>query len=137
MSARILVVDDIQANRRLMKAKLEAKYYTVSLAPDGPSALRSAESNPPHVILLDVMMPGMDGYEVCRRLKANPRTQHIPIVMLTALTDIEDRVRGLKAGADDFLSKPVDDFALLGRLAALARYNAVANELRQREATSQ
>ncbi len=136
MSARILVVDDILANRRLMKAKLEAKYYTVDMAVDGPEAIRKAEEGSPQIILLDVMMPGMDGYEVCRRLKANPRTRHIPIVMLTALTDAEDRVRGLKAGADDFLSKPVDDFSLMARLEALSRYNAVAHELRQREANS-
>lgn len=136
MTARILVVDDIQANRRLMQAKLEAKYYSVSLAVDGPDALEKAISTRPQIILLDVMMPGMDGYEVCKRLKANPATRHIPVVMLTALTDVEDRVRGLQAGADDFLSKPIDDFALMGRLEALSRYNAVAHELRQREATS-
>ena len=136
MSARVLVVDDIKANRRLMQAKLEAKYYTVELAVDGKDALEKAASSQPQIILLDVMMPGMDGYEVCRRLKANPVTRHIPVVMLTALTDIEDRVRGLNAGADDFLSKPINDFALMGRLEALTRYNSVASELRQREANN-
>ena len=137
MSARILVVDDILANRRLMKAKLEAKYYTVTLAANGPEALRMAVEDAPQIILLDVMMPGMDGYEVCERLKQDERTRHIPVVMLTALSDAENRIRGLNAGADDFLSKPVDDFALMARLEALARYNMVAQELRTREATSQ
>lgn len=135
MSARILVVDDILANRRLMKAKLEAKYYSVLLAENGPEALRLAAEESPQIILLDVMMPGMDGYEVCQRLKQDEKTKHIPVVMLTALSDADDRVRGLEAGADDFLSKPVDDFALMARLEALCRYNMVAQELRAREAT--
>ncbi|MEL7109843.1 MAG: PleD family two-component system response regulator [Pseudomonadota bacterium] len=134
MTASILVVDDMEPNRRLMQAKLEAKYYTVFLAADGPHALESAARHQPDIILLDVMMPGMDGYEVCRRLKSNLATRHIPIVMLTALTDRDDRLRGLEAGADDFLSKPIDDFGLFARLEALMRYNMVANELRTRDA---
>ena len=135
MSARILVVDDILANRRLMQAKLEAKYYSVLLAENGMQALEMAASQRPDIILLDVMMPGMDGYEVCRRLKAAAETSHIPVVMLTALSESADRVRGLDAGADDFLTKPVDDFSLMARLNALSRYNAVTSELRQREAS--
>lgn len=135
MSARILVVDDILANRRLMQAKLEAKYYSVLLAENGKSALEMAEAEQPEIILLDVMMPGMDGYEVCKRLKSNTATSHIPVVMLTALNETSDRVRGLAAGADDFLTKPVDDFALMSRIGALNRYNAVALELRKREAS--
>ncbi|MCH2456928.1 MAG: PleD family two-component system response regulator [Henriciella sp.] len=135
MSARILVVDDILANRRLMQAKLEAKYYSVLLAENGPQAIEVAHSSSPEIILLDVMMPGMDGYEACRQLKASPETAHIPVVMLTALSETADRVRGLDAGADDFLTKPVDDFALMSRLSALIRYNAVTTELRQREAS--
>ena len=135
MSARILVVDDILANRRLMQAKLEAKYYSVLLAENGPQALEVAHSSAPEIILLDVMMPGMDGYEVCRQLKASAETAHIPVVMLTALSETADRVRGLDAGADDFLTKPVDDFALMSRLNALLRYNAVTTELRHREAS--
>ncbi len=134
MTARILVVDDIEANRRLMQAKLEAKYYTVMLAENGLEALQIAEREQPHIILLDVMMPGMDGYEVCRRLKANVRTRHIPVVMLTALTDQDDRLQGLEVGADDFLSKPIEDFALMARIEAISHYNAVANELRTRGA---
>lgn len=135
MTARVLVVDDIEANRRLLQAKLEAQYYTVSLAENGADALKAVEESEPDIILLDVMMPGMDGYEVCRRLKANPATAHIPVVMVTALNDVEDRVRGLDVGAEDFLTKPVDDFALMARMGALTRYNAVASELRQRQAS--
>ena len=134
MSARLLVVDDILANRRLMQAKLEAKYYTVLMAENGQQALDITRAEKPDIILLDVMMPGMDGYEVCRRLKSDPETAHIPIVMLTALSETVHRVRGLEAGADDFLTKPVDDFALMARIGALSRYNAVAQELRTREA---
>jgi len=133
MTASVLVVDDMEPNRRLLQAKLEAKYYTVFMAADGPHALESALRHEPDIILLDVMMPGMDGYEVCRRLKASAATRHIPVVMLTALTDRDDRLRGLEAGADDFLSKPVDDFGLFARLEALMRYNMVSNELRTRD----
>lgn len=135
MSARILVVDDIEANRRLLQAKLEAQYHSVILASSGPDALEKARTTDPEIILLDVMMPGMDGYEVCRRLKADPVTAHIPVVMVTALSDTEDRVRGLDAGAEDFLTKPVDDFLLTSRINTLMRYNAVTSELRQREAS--
>lgn len=135
MSARVLVVDDIEANRRLLEAKLEAQYFTVIHAENGLQALELTKTEMPEIILLDVMMPGMDGYEVCRRLKADPDTAHIPVVMVTALSDSEDRVRGLDAGAEDFLVKPVDDFSLMSRMGALVRYNAVASELRQRQAS--
>ncbi len=135
MSARILVVDDIEANRRLLQAKLEAQYHSVVLASSGPQAIEMAQAHDPEIILLDVMMPGMDGYEVCRRLKADPVTAHIPVVMVTALSDTEDRVRGLDAGAEDFLTKPVDDFLLNSRVNTLMRYNAVTSELRKREAS--
>ena len=81
MTARVLVVDDIEANRRLLQAKLEAQYYTVMLAENGIEALSMVERSEPDIILLDVMMPGMDGYEVCRRLKENPATAHIPVVL--------------------------------------------------------
>ena len=134
MSSRVLVVDDNSTNRRLMQATLEAKYYSVELAATGPEALAAALNFAPQVILLDIMMPGMDGYEVCRRLKSDDRTRHIPVVMLTALNDAVDRVRGLEAGADDFLSKPVAEIDLTARLETLTRYYEVANELRQRSA---
>lgn len=135
MSARILVVDDIEANRRLLKAKLEAKYYDVIVAENGRQAIDAAKSEGPAIILLDVMMPGLDGYETCRLLKADPDTAHIPVVMVTALSEVEDRIKGLDAGAEDFLTKPVDDFALMTRIETLMRYNTVADELRRREAS--
>ena len=135
MSARVLVVDDIEANRRVLQAKLEAKYFDVILAKDGFEALEVVARETPDIILLDIMMPGMDGFEVCRRLKEDPKVSHIPVVMVTALNDQEDRVRGLEAGAEDFITKPVDDFALMSRIEALMRYNSVARELRDREAS--
>ncbi len=135
MSARVLVVDDIEANRRVLQAKLEAKYFDVILAKDGFEALEKVQKENPEIILLDIMMPGMDGFEVCRRLKTDPKVSHIPVVMVTALNDQEDRVRGLECGAEDFITKPVDDFALMSRIEALMRYNAVARELRDREAS--
>ncbi|HWL81921.1 MAG TPA: PleD family two-component system response regulator [Roseomonas sp.] len=137
MSARILVVDDIAANLRLLEARLNAEYYDVALASSGPEALRCAEEWLPDIILLDVMMPGMDGYEVCRCLKANPETAHIPIVMVTALVDPAERVRGLEAGADDFLSKPVDHLTLFARLRALQRMKQVLDAFRLRAETAQ
>ncbi|MEM1390943.1 MAG: PleD family two-component system response regulator [Pseudomonadota bacterium] len=134
MSARVLVVDDIEANRRLMKAKLEARYHTVSLASNGYDAIEIAKRESPQIILLDVMMPRMDGYETCRILKSSAETQHIPVAMLTALTDAEDRARGVEAGADDFLSKPIDDSALFARIEALGRFGAVVAQLRAQNA---
>jgi two-component system cell cycle response regulator len=134
MTARILVVDDIPANVRLLEAKLMAEYFEVLTASDGPSALEVAHAQAPDLILLDVMMPGMDGLEVAERLKADPKTRHIPIVMITALTDTADRVRGLEAGADDFLSKPVNDIALFARVRSLARLKVMMDELRMRDA---
>ncbi|MBC7430843.1 MAG: PleD family two-component system response regulator [Rubritepida sp.] len=136
MTARILVVDDITANLRLLEAKLQGEYYEVALAQSGAEALRQATSWSPDIILLDVMMPGMDGYETCRHLKADPELQHIPVVMVTALTDAAERVRGLEAGADDFLSKPVDDATLFARLRALMRVKQVQDAWRLRADTA-
>ncbi|MDX1422702.1 MAG: PleD family two-component system response regulator [Kiloniellales bacterium] len=136
MTARILVVDDILPNVKLLEAKLTAEYFDVLTANDGRSALERADAEMPDLILLDVMMPGMDGFEVCERLKANAKTRHIPVVMITALSDVNDRVRGLKAGADDFLSKPVNDVALFARVRSLARLKMMMDELRVRQATT-
>ena len=135
MSARVLVADDILANRKLLQAKLSHEYYQVSMASDGREAVELARSTQPDIILLDVMMPVMDGFEACRILKSDRDTQHIPIVMVTALGDREHRLKGLSAGADDFLTKPVDDFALLTRVRALTKYKLVVDELRSREAS--
>lgn len=133
MSARILVVDDQPANVRLLEARLQAEYFDVCTAENGQQALEVARLEQPDVILLDVMMPGMDGYEVCRRLKADAATRHIPVVMVTALDQSEDRIKGLEAGADDFLTKPVDEVSLFARVRSLLRLKAVLDELRYRE----
>src|SRR5256885_11500764 len=133
MSARVLVVDDVEANVKLLEAKLSSEYFDVLSAYNGRSALEIADSEVPDVILLDVMMPRMDGFEVCRRLKANPRTADVPVVMVTALSDVADRLRGLEVGADDFLTKPVNDTALFARVRSLVRLKRMMEELRLRE----
>ncbi|MBX6320925.1 MAG: PleD family two-component system response regulator [Rhodospirillaceae bacterium] len=135
MSARILVVDDIPINVRLLQAKLSAEFFDVVTAGNGTAALELIAREPPDLVLLDVMMPGMDGFEVCRRIKADPKTAHIPVVMVTALSDAADRVRGLKAGADDFLTKPINDLALFARVRSLLRLKMMMDEWRLREET--
>lgn len=132
MTARVLVVDDILANVRLLEAKLAAEYFDVVTAMNGVDALEAVQRTKPDIVLLDVMMPGIDGIEVCRRIKANPQTQHIPVVMVTALDQPEDRVRGLEAGADDFLTKPVSDVSLFCRVKSLVRLKMLTDELRAR-----
>jgi two-component system, cell cycle response regulator len=133
MSARVLVVDDVEANVKLLEAKLSSEYFDVLSAYNGRAALEIADSELPDVILLDVMMPRMDGFEVCRHLKANPRTVDLPVVMVTALSDVANRLRGLEVGADDFLTKPVNDIALFARVRSLARLKRMMEELRLRE----
>ncbi|MBP2506891.1 two-component system cell cycle response regulator [Agrobacterium tumefaciens] len=136
MTARVLVVDDIPANVKLLEARLMAEYFDVVTAEDGFKALAICDEEQVDIILLDIMMPGMDGFEVCERLKANPNTAHIPVVMVTALDQPSDRVRGLKAGADDFLTKPVNDLQLIARVKSLVRLKAVSDELRLRAETA-
>lgn len=132
MTARVLVVDDLLANVRLLEAKLTAEYFDVSTAMNGVDALETIQRKQPDIVLLDVMMPGMDGIEVCQRIKSNPATQHIPVIMVTALDQPEDRVRGLEAGADDFLTKPVNDLSLFCRVKSLVRLKMLTDELRSR-----
>lgn len=136
MSARILVVDDVIPNVKILEAKLSVEYYDVVTAYNGADALKIAEEQLPDLILLDVMMPQMDGFEVCRRLKADQRTTHIPVIMVTALSEAADRVQGLESGADDFLTKPVDDMALFARVKSLLRLKMMMDEFRLREETS-
>src|SRR4051812_23235619 len=137
MTARVLVVDDILSNVKLLEAKLSAEYFEVATAYNGVDALAKIEEQEPDIVLLDVMMPGMDGFEVCRRIKQNPTTAHLPVVMVTALDQPADRVAGLEAGADDFLTKPVDDAALFARVRSLVRLKMMTDELRMRESTGQ
>ena len=136
MTARVLVVDDVPANVKLLEARLSAEYFDVITASGGEEALAICERAECDLVLLDVMMPDMDGFEVCRRLKTNQQTHHIPVVMVTALDQPSDRVRGLEAGADDFLTKPVSDVALIARVRSLARLKLMTDELRMRAVTS-
>ncbi|TIX32050.1 MAG: response regulator, partial [Mesorhizobium sp.] len=136
MTARILVVDDIPANVRLLEVRLLAEYFEVLTATNGMDAIETCENGKVDVVLLDVMMPDMDGFEVCRRLKSDPATSHIPVVMITALDQVSDRVRGLEAGADDFLTKPANDLQLMTRVKSLVRLKTLTDELRLRASTT-
>ena len=135
MTARILVVDDIPINIKLLEAKLLAEYFEVLTANNGEEALEVARSEYPDLILLDVMMPVMDGFETCKRLRSDPATAHIPVVMVTALDGVDDRINGLRAGADDFLTKPIDETALMTRINNLVRLKLMRDELRLRRDT--
>ena len=136
MTARVLVVDDVPANVKLLEARLSAEYFDVTTAHSGAEALTICERAGCDIVLLDAMMPDMDGFEVCRNLKTNPVTHHIPVVMVTALDQPSDRVAGLDAGADDFLTKPVSDIALIARVRSLSRLKMMTDELRMRAMTS-
>ena len=133
MTGRILVVDDVATNRIVMKVKLAAACYAVDQAETGAEALRIAGQNPPDLILLDVMLPDQSGLEICRDLKSNAKTADIPIILITALSDRASKMAGLRAGADDFLTKPVDEVTLLARVRALLRARDTVRDLRLRE----
>ena len=135
MTARVLVVDDSLPNRKLLEARLQDEYFEVLGAASAAEAITLAQRWSPDIILLDVLMPVMDGFEACRRLKAQPATAHIPVVMVTSLNDQSERVRGLDAGADDFLVKPVDQATLFARLRALLRVKQVLDAWRLRAET--
>src|SRR6201985_2820604 len=132
MTARILIVDDVPANTRLLEAKLSAEYYQVASAKDGFEALQMAQGWQPDLILLDVMMPGMAGFECCRKLKTDPPPLPTPVVMITALGEPAERLRGLESGADDFLTKPVEYETLMARGRSLVRLERVVEEWRGR-----
>ncbi|HJU31223.1 MAG TPA: PleD family two-component system response regulator [Hyphomicrobiaceae bacterium] len=129
MTGRVLVVDDIAANVKLLEARLSAEYFDVLTAHSGEQALAILRSQRVDVVLLDVMMPSMDGFEVCRRIKGSAQTMHVPVVMVTALDQAADKVQGLEAGADDFLAKPVDDIALVTRVRNLTRLKTLNDEM--------
>ncbi len=129
MSARILVVDDLAPNVNLLQVKLQAEYYDVLTARSGYEALEVAQNERLDLILMDAMMPGMDGFEACKRIKNNPATWHVPVIMVTALEETKDRIRGLEAGADDFVTKPIDDFNIMARVRSLLRLKMVTDQL--------
>ncbi len=135
MTARVLVVDDIPANVKLLEARLSAEYFDVLTACNGLEALDICERERVDVVLLDVMMPEMDGFETCQRIKANPKTHHVPVVLVTALDQVSDKLRGLQGGADDFLTKPVDEIALVTRVKNLARLKMLTDEMLMRALT--
>lgn len=136
MSARVLVVDDIPQNVKLLEAKLTNEYYEVASAFNGVQCLQKLKGFAPDIVLLDVMMPEMDGFETCKRMKADPETSHIPVVMLTALSEVADRIKGLESGADDFITKPINDIHLFARVKSLVRLKLITDELRLRDQTS-
>jgi len=135
MTGRVLVVDDILANVKLLEARLSAEYFDVLTAFSGQQPLDILQAERVDVVLLDVMMPAMDGFEVCRRIKSAPKTMHVPVVMVTALDLTVDKVQGLEAGADDFLTKPLDDIALITRVKNLARLKMLNDEMLLRMAS--
>lgn len=130
MSVRVLAVDDLQANLKLLSARLSAEYYTVKTMTNGLDTLAYCRKEPVDVILLDAKMPGLDGFETCRALKEDAATRDIPVIMLTALKDDASRIKGLEAGADDFLSKPVNDIALVSRIKNLAQQKQALEDMR-------
>src|ERR1700722_18524143 len=136
MTARILIVDDVPANTRLLEAKLSAEYYQVASAKDGFEALRMAHEWQPDLILLDVMMPGMDGFECCRKLKEDATTHHIPVVMITALGEPAERLHGLESGADGLLTTPGEYETLMARVRSLVRLKRLLDEWRARGETA-
>lgn len=136
MTAQILVVDDVPANVKLLEAKLNSEYYDVIAAKDGYEAIEMTKKHKPDLILLDVMMPGIDGFETCKMIKEIPEVAHIPVVMVTALSEKSDRLKGLEVGADDFLTKPINDLALFARVKSLVRIKVLLDELRLRDKTN-
>ncbi|TVQ57340.1 MAG: diguanylate cyclase [Rhodobacteraceae bacterium] len=135
MAGRVLVVDDVTTNRVLMAELLERKYYDVEEARNAREALQKARANPPDIAIVDVMMPGMNGYDLCREMKRDPLLADVPIVICTTLDTRDERRAGIEAGADDFLTKPVRPVSLFARIRSLLRMKAMTDELRLRDET--
>ena len=136
MTGRVLIVDDILANTKLLEARLLAEYYNVQCVDNGFDAIKIVEAGECDIVLLDVMMPEITGFDVCRYLKGKAETMHVPIVLVTALDGLNDRIQGLEAGADDFLTKPVREMELLARVKSLLRVKLLVDELRARAKTA-
>jgi len=130
----ILVVDDVEKNARLLADVLAAKGYRATKAASGEAALQAIRAEPPDLVLLDVMMPGLDGYAVCRAIRADERTAMLPVVLVTALDPAQERLKGIEAGADDFLNKPVNQAELMGRVRSLLRIKAYQDEIQRQRA---
>lgn len=128
-NSRILVVDDVELNRQLLEAHMISEGYQVESACNGQEALELVQAKAPDVILLDIQMPGIDGYQVCETLKGGENTRLIPIVMITALTQMEDKIRAIEAGADDFISKPFNKFEVLARIRSLLKVKYLNDQL--------
>src|SRR2546426_9421250 len=129
MPEKILVVDDMPVNVKLLADLLTVKGYTVVTAANGAEALTKVDKEQPGLVLLDVMMPGMSGYDACRKIRENPATAMLPIIMVTALDPAQERVKGIEAGADDFLTKPINQPELLARVKSLLRIKLLHDEL--------
>lgn len=135
MSGKILIVDDLATNRIILKVKLNAAYHDTLMAASGAEALLRARMDKPKLILLDMVLPDISGIEVCRKLRADPATRHIPVVIITASNDRDSRLKALEAGADEFLSKPLNEVILLARIRSLLRAHQTEAELRTRGET--
>ncbi len=136
MTGRILIVDDNLANIKLLEARLSAEYYSVFTVDNGKDAIEICKRGDCDIVLLDVMMPGMNGFDVCRHLKSDGETLHIPIVLVTALDGLKNRIEGLQAGADDFITKPIREIELMTRVKSLLRLKMLVDELRMRALTA-
>ena len=133
MAERVLVVDDDSRIRAVLKRMLEAEGLTVLEAPNGAEALSVLTVKPPDVVILDIVLPDLDGFEICRRIKADPECRLLPVILVTGLGDVEDRVHGIEAGADDFLTKPFERVELLARVRSLLKVKRFTDELERAE----